>query len=261
MIGARVAVTPVSPAPTFRGVSLSVFEAVAAPPRSAVAGLCVTGHHVWPSTLAALRHLEALDLPSGGSYLDLSAGTGLLSLALAVAAGPTGDVTATELPSSLSLLAANAAAAPAGAAPIHVRAHAWGAPLPLPPAAPARGLYLAVVCDVLHCALRDGTEDALAATLAEAALAAEAGALVVWEVRSGAAERALLARAAARAGGALVVGVPAQLSVAGLLGRGVGHPEGELWLPPSLFPEAEEVGDEAPGAREVLACTLHRCAA
>ena len=192
--------SPVRPTPTFRGVPLPLTEATAAPPRASFSGHCVTGLHVWPSTLAALRHLEGLSLPAGARFLDISAGAGLLSLALAVAAGPAGSVTATELPSALPLLAANAAAAPACAAPIAAVAHAWGAPLP--PAAAAGGLHLAVACDVLHCAVRDGAEDALAATLAAAALAAEAGALVVWEVRNARAEAAALERAVRAGGGA-----------------------------------------------------------
>jgi hypothetical protein len=85
---------------------------------------------------------------------------------------------------------------------------------------------------------------------------------VVWEVRSAAAEAAALARAVVAGAGALEVGAPARLSVAGLRGRGVGHPDGDIFLPPSLFPEAEEVeeeGGEGEGAgRVVLACILRR---
>jgi hypothetical protein len=257
-------VVPVSPTPVFRGTPLPLLEAAAAPPRASLGGLCITGLHVWPSTLAALRHLETLPLPLGARYLDISAGAGLLALALAAAGGPAASVFATELPSSLPLLAANAAAS-AAAARITPCAHAWGAPLP--PAATARGgggLHLAVACDVLHCAVRDGAVEALAATLAEAALAAEAGVLVVWEVRSAAAEAAALARAVAAGAGALEAGAPARLSVAGLRGRGVGHPDGDIFLPPSLFPEAEEVEEEEEGGegegagRVVLACILRR---
>jgi hypothetical protein len=246
-------VCPVRPTPAFRGVPLPLTEATAAPPRASFSGHCVTGLHVWPSTLAALRHLEGLSLPAGARFLDISAGAGLLSLALAVAAGPAGSVTATELPSALPLLAANAAAAPACAAPIAAVAHAWGAPLPLPG---PTSLHLAVACDVLHCAVRDGAEDALAATLAAAALAAEAGALVVWEVRNARAEAAALERAVRAGGGALELAAPpAPLCVAGLRGRGVGHPDGEIFLPPSLLGEdAAGGGDE----RVVLAATIIR---
>lgn len=247
-------VVPVCPTPTFRGAPLPLLEAASAPPRTSVGGHCVTGLHVWPSTLAALRHLESLNLPQGARYLDISAGAGLLALGLAAAAGAAGHVTATELPSSLPLLHANAATATTpGAAPITACAHTWGAPLP--PAAAAGGLHLAVACDVLHCAIRDGAVDALAATLAAAALAAEAGALVVWEVRSGDAEAEALGRAAHAGGGALEwAAPPAPLNVAGLLGRGVGHPDGEIFLPPSLL--GEEAGEK--GGRVVLAATLRR---
>ena len=257
---------PVDPVPTFLSRPISLLECPISPSRDSVHGACVTGSLVWPSTRAALRHLESLaaagELPPGRAYLDLSAGTGLLALALSAAAGSRGAVTATELPSALTLLRANADALPADCARIACAGHAWGTPLPPPPAGAPE--HLAVACDLLHCAVRDGLCEELAATLAEAALRADKGALIVWEERSAAAEAGLLARAAALGGGALAAGAPFRLRSAGLWGAGVGHPDGSLWLPPSLWPEveAEEEAEEeekgGAGGRVVMAAWLKR---
>ncbi len=209
---------------------------------------CPTGCLIWPASLALLRLLEALPPRAleGASCIDLSPGTGLTTLALAQLCGAGGRVLALELPQALPLLAANlaagagaAAAAACCAAPYH-----WGQPegaLPLGALAGAPPLALALACDVLYCAVRDGLAAELAGALAALAAGARHGVLVVWQPRRAAEEGALLAAAAAARPG-LVCSAPARLAAGAGAGlhAGVGHPAGEIWLPPSLFPEAEE---------------------
>lgn len=233
-------------------------EAAAAPP-------CPTGCLLWPASRAVLALLEALPPPllhAPCTFIDLSPGVGLTSLALARLSGPGGRVLALELPSALPLLAANLQAEPRCSAV----AHAWGQGLRLgAQLAGAPPVALALACDVLYCAVRDGLAAQLAQELAELALAARLGVLIAWQPRRGSEELALL-RAAAASRPGLQCSAPARLPSAGaLLHAGMGHPSGAIFLPPSLFPEAladEEGGaGEAAGEGGVLCAVLQRAGA
>jgi hypothetical protein len=226
-------------------------------------GQCPTGAVVWPASLALLELLErcvAPFLPSPCSLCDLSAGVGLATLALA----QHGRVLSLELPCALSLLEANVGSLPG----VAVRAFRWGedAALPLGALQGAPPLALTVASDILYCAVRDGLEDALAGTLAHLAAASALGVLLVWQPRRGEEEVGVLKRAVEGSAGALCFEEPLRVKGRGLF-HGVGHPEGAVFLPPSLFPEAleeeEEVVEEEKGggAGGVLATILKRVGA
>ena len=232
--------------------------AAAAPP-------CPTGCLLWPASRAVLALLEALPLPlllagsASASYIDLSPGVGLTSLALARLSGPGGRVLALDLPGALPLLAANLRAEPRCCA----AAHGWGQGLRLgAQLAGAPPVALALAVDVLYCAVRDGLAAELAQELAELALAARLGVLIAWQPRRGSEELALLRAAAGARPGLLQCSAPARVPAAGLH-AGIGHPSGAIFLPPSLFPEAL-AGEEEGGGQEgegVLCAVLQRAGA
>ena len=245
----------------FADTTLTVQENRKAP--CPAAGECPTGCLVWPASLSCLSLLASLDptalhtLAGSASFLDLSAGVGLTSLALAHLCGPSGRVLSLDTPTALPLLSSNLRCS--GRVAVH--AYAWGEALPLHAlGAGSPPLSLALACDLLYCAVRDGRAAELARTLAALARAARLGALVVWQPRRGEEELALLAEAARLCGAAPCA--PLRLRAQGQH-RGVGHPDGAIFLPPSLFPEALEGGEgegesEGAGDQPSVLCALLR---
>jgi hypothetical protein len=224
----------------FAGETLTVYETVAGQPDNDGSS-CPTGAFVWPCAVALLDLLSSLaplPLPGDGLLIDLSAGVGLVSCALALLCSHS-PVLSLDLPSALPLLQRNLV-------PLGLRsaclAYAWGQPLPPPALAAQPPPTLASACDLLHCAVRDGLCAELAGTLAQLAAACQHGCLVAWQPRSAQRELDLLASAAAALPG--LVCDPPQRLPGRRQHRGVGHPEGAIFLPPSLFPEALEEGEE-----------------
>ena len=214
----------------FQGEDLTIYQKSKVEEAEA---LCITGGHVWPASLSLLRSLETL-APSFPAteplvFVDLSAGLGLVSLGLA----KLGDVFALEIPSTISLLQKNVAERKN----ISCLEYVWGSQIP--GQCPER-VFLTVACDLLYCAVRDGRERELAQSLAHFALRSSGGILIVWEPRREKEERLLLELAVSLSGGVLALSDTTTLNGNGLAGLGVGSPLGEIFLPPSLFPEAEE---------------------
>ena len=147
-----------------------------------------TGRIVWECSLSVLKYLSQDDhlsllsaLPLAGKrVLELSAGAGLVALALAACgAEVVAAETAEQLPLLSRNLAAAAAAPPAPAAALYY----WGTPLGALAAHPPFDCALCV--DVLYIALRDGLGRELSATLRwlVAGGAARGGLLFAFEER------------------------------------------------------------------------------
>ena len=134
-----------------------------------------TGWTTWDSAHVVIKYLEATGLVGAGrSAMDISTGNGLVALAMAALGAS--SVIATEVEACVQLtrrnVAANLDAAPSSAgghfaSRVHVREYAWGdAAWPSGPTG-APGIDVAVVCDSLFIAIRDGVEDLLMETLRE----------------------------------------------------------------------------------------------
>jgi hypothetical protein len=152
---------------------------------AAPAGSDTPGRIVWECSLSVLKflgdddHLALLGaLPlTGKRVLELSAGAGLVTLALAACGA---EVVAAETAEQLPQLARNLARGEGAPAPV---VHYWGAPLGALQAPPA--FDFALCCDVLYIALRDGLARELSATLRRlvAGSAARGGLLFAFEER------------------------------------------------------------------------------
>ncbi len=130
--------------------------------------------------------------PMPGPVVDLSAGAGLVSAALALAGA---SVIACDIDSQLPQLRANLLAALDGTSdtPFRVVPHLWGEGLsPLEAAAKElaapqpssrRPFSLVVASDVVYIALRDGCTRELRSTLLALALRSELGLLLTWQAR------------------------------------------------------------------------------
>lgn len=218
---------------------------------------CPTGGFIWPSSVALLRLLEGLSqrgfFPLEPTFLDLSAGCGLLSLALS----HIGDVYSTEIHETLPLLQKNCSQR---SSKIQCTEYLWGQPLPqeFPPS-----VTLAVASDLLYIAVRDGLEEELACTLVALAQRSKLGVVLSYEPRKEEGERRILNRVVELGGGQLTL-TKIHLDGSGLGGKGVGDPGSDIFLPPSLLgeDELEVVGfllssDDAESfLREIRQCTL-----
>ena len=237
---------------TFRGHAVAVEQQ---PRASRCEPGDTTGRIVWEASLVLLKwlqadaHLRLLGAPPpltpSCRCLDLSAGAGLVPLALA-AAGAT--VVASEAGNQLPLLQRNVARQPRCAAVEYW----WGAPLGGALAAEP-GFDLALCVDVLYIALRDGLARELDASLRAlvAGGVARGGLLLVFEERlvdEEAAFVAALARpsgAGGRGGDALRVAelrapregahaLTREEAAAGRGGEGEGGLDGLFWEPPPV---------------------------
>ena len=193
---------------------------------------CPTGGFVWPSSCALLRLLEGLHqrgyFPPSASFIDLSAGCGLVSLALS----HIGNVYSTEIYETLPLLQKNCGTR---SSKIACLGYLWGSQLPeeIP-----EKVTLAVASDLLYIAVRDGLEAELASTLSALALRAELGVLISFEPRKEEGESRVLAEVLKLGGGQLSL-TEIHLDGSGLGGKGVGDPGSDIFLPPSLVGEDE----------------------
>ena len=219
----------------FKGVELTLQQKTTV----FVDPVCPTGGHVWPSALSLLRFLETVVFPPYSIFVDLSAGCGLVSLALTLLGGKTYSL---EIHSALPLLQANCPHSTC-------EEFYWGHSIPS--CISSEEVYLTVACDLLYCAVRDGVERELAKTLVALSLHSRRGTLIVWEPRKEADEFRLLTLAEEMGEGLLKLSYTKKLDGGGLGGGGGGSPEGEIFYPPSLFPDAEE-------GLTVLAVTLSR---